>query len=270
MLSMIKYISVDLILNKLCNMNCSYCVAHSNIADEVLDESIYKTWVNRIHVEYPDLKINFILLGGELSLLPKNYLYNTVKWLSNKDYCGKIHIYTNCKMYSDEIHQCLLDFKNTYLRVSCDTVDQNINSRPINITDIIDTLNKYNINEKVIIDSTLNNLTIEGYPDMQKLFIDNGINKFKFKYERFDALSLIELCRNNYVDSLDNIINRFISVIRKDCLYVDNFNLNTVVISELHESIDFSIHLVERNDRTNRNIFGKLNIPKELLWNAYE
>lgn len=267
---MIKYISVDLVLNKLCNMNCSYCGSHSNTIDDVLDESIYKTWVNRIHDKYPDFKINFILLGGELSLLPKNYLYNTVKWLSGKDYCGKIHIYTNCKVYSNEIHRCLTEFKSTHLRVSCDTVDQSINSRPISADNIINTLTKYDINEKVIIDSTLNNLTIEGYPDMQKIFIDNGINKFKFKYERFDALSLINLSRNNYIGSLDNIINKFISVIRKDCLYVNNFNLNTVVISELHERVDFSIHLVETNNRTNRNIFGKIDIPKELLWNAYE
>ena len=164
----------------------------------------------------------------------------------------------------------MTEFENTYLRVSCDTADQVINARPISVDKIINTLTKYNINEKVIIDSTLNNLTIESYPDMQKIFIDNGVNKFKFKYERFDALSLIDLYRNKYIDSLDNIINNFLSVIRKDCLYVDNFNLNTVVISELHERIDFSIHLVETNDRTNRNIFGKIDIPKELLWNAYE
>lgn len=268
---MIKYLSVDLVLNTLCNMNCEYCTAHTNDVDHVLDRDIYKMWIEKIHNTYPEYKINFILLGGELSLLPTGYIYDTVSWLNNRSYCGKIHIYTNCKAYSSEIHKCLVDYSNTYLRVSCDTCNDIMNSRTIDINEIIDVIKMYNMSERTIIDSTLNNFTIEDYPNMQKTFMNIGVNKFKFKYERKDALTMLSIHRmNKNLVNIDNIVNRFLTVIRRDCLYVDNFNLNTVLITELHKCIDFSIHLYESNDRTNRNILGKIKIPKELLWCAYE
>lgn len=263
---LIKYISLDITLTRKCNLNCKYCEGHSDTDDNtpLVHLSEIKNVVEKISVEYPDNKINFMLLGGELTTLPKNYLLNVVTYLKKLKNCGHIHVFTNAKEYSPEIKECIKNFNNVFLGVSFDTTSCLLNMRNINKEEIINTLKQYDCWDKIAIHSTFNNFTISTFKKLQEFFISYGVRKFKFKFERNDAF-LIE----NYTNSKYKFINILYENLLDDVEYIDNFTLETVVVMYVGQYMELAIHHSKHNDRMNRNVFGKIPFDKK-LFNIYE
>lgn len=258
---MIKYVSLDLTLNKLCNMNCKYCSAHSNIKEDIINFNLVKNIINEVHKEYPKNKINFVLLGGEVTLLPKGKLKEFIDYLCSLEYCGLINIFTNGKVYSQELAE-LSYYKNVYLRISMDTLNPLVNQRNITISELTNTIKRYNL-ARLCIDSTLNNITIPYYRELQDFFYNLGVRLFKIKFERNDA-HIIE----NFTNSRDKFRDYMLKIMRKDVFYACDLHLNTVLITEITPKIDLGLHGEEIHNRNSRNIFGKLFVKK--LWYGYE
>ena len=258
---MIKYVSLDLTLNKLCNMNCNYCSAHSNSKEDIINFDLVKNTINEVHKEYPKNKINFVLLGGEVTLLPKGKLKEFVDYLCSLEYCGLINIFTNGKVYSEELAE-LSYYKNVYLRISMDTLNPTANQRNITISELTNTIKRYNL-VRLCIDSTLNNITIPYYRELQDFFYNLGVRLFKIKFERNDA-HIIE----NFTDSRDKFRDYMLKIMRKDVFYACDLHLNTILITEITPKIDLVLHGEEIHNRNARNIFGKLFVKK--LWYGYE
>lgn len=258
---MIKYVSLDLTLNKLCNMNCHYCSAHSNTKEDIIDFALVKNIIGEVHQKYPKYKINFVLLGGEVTLLHKGKLKEFVDYLCSLEYCGKINIFTNAKMYNEEL-AVLSYYKNVYLRVSMDTLNPIANQRNITSSELTNTIKRYNL-ARLCIDSTLNNITIPYYRELQDFFYNLGVRLFKIKFERNDA-HIIE----NFTNSRDKFRKYILKIMRKDVFYASDLQLNTVLITEITPKIDLSLHTVEEHNRNHRNIFGKLPIIN--IWECYE
>lgn len=258
---MIKYVSLDLILNKLCNMNCKYCSAHSNIKEDIINFDLAKKIIDKVHKKYPKNKINFVLLGGEVTLLPKGKLKEFVDYLCSLEYCGLINIFTNAKVYSQELAE-LSYYKNVYLRISMDTLNNVSNQRNITISELTNTIKRYNL-ARLCIDSTLNNITIPYYRELQDFFYNLGIRLFKIKFERNDA-HIIE----NFTDSKNKFRDYMLKIMRKDVFYACDLHLNTILITEITPKICLVLHGAEEHDRNSRNIFGRL--PIDNLWESYE
>ena len=259
---MSKIISIDLTLNKLCNMNCSYCNAHVSDHDEIIDFEKTKEIINKTHKKYPDNKINFILLGGEVTILPKDKLKEMVEYLISLSYCGIIHIFTNAKIYSKELDD-LTKYKNVYLRISMDTINPITNQRTITLEEITRTISKYNT-DKICIDSTLDNMTLVDYRKLQDFFYNLGIRKFKIKSERGNA-HIIE----NHTNSKKKLRKYMIDHMRKDVKYAYDLNLNTILITSIDQNVVLVIHGEYEHNRNSRNIYGHLEIG-DLWWKLYE
>ncbi|MGL5315575.1 MAG: radical SAM protein [Peptostreptococcaceae bacterium] len=258
----IKYVSVDLVICKECNMRCKYCcVPTSEYEFKIPSLEHIQSRIEKIEKQFKDYKINYILLGGELTLLDEDYLKNVIELILSRSQTGFLHLYTNMVKYSSVLDYYVRNFDKVYLRVSIDTINPLKDSRGIPYDLFYKNIEKYEPS-KIVLDSTLDNITISEYIKLQRVFIDKGINKFKFKFERRLG-QIIEY----YGDVIkDRFVKYFVETqLHKDSVFITNYALNTTAIIMIDQYVSISLHNEEYNDRMNRNIFGKIQINNKVL-----
>lgn len=264
-------VSFDVKLLNRCNMNCKYCCSHSNdnsiMEIEYIVEYLQETFKS---LNLKQSKINIVLLGGEVTLLPNGYMTKLIKQLNELKEIGNIHIYTNMKVFSSELNSIINQNDNVYLNLSFDTINDDLSLRTINLDTILKTIRKYNLKKKIIIHSVLTNINIEVYPNLLDLFINEGIDIFRFKLERNLGYYL-------HISGMGEHIRLFFEdiVSRYDIKFVSNMVTATIFsreekIGSNNLSIITQIH--NRNiapSKMYRNTFQHLKISKNKLFELY-
>lgn len=266
-------LSFDIKILSLCNMNCSYCASHSNNKYILPIEKIIN-YINRIYKSLNiNCFINVVILGGEVTLLPEGYLTELIDKLNSIKKIGNIHIYTNFKSFSNELNIIVNENDNVYINLSYDTINDKISDRNISLDNILDTLNKYNLKNRIIIHSVLNNITISHYHQLLDLFILNDIKIFRFKIERNLGRILYTLntfqSYKKYI--VDNILlnSKYLNI-----KFVSNMILNTILVNETKfdgdTSIMYQLHKIDsKPEKMMRNTFFDIDINKNQLFELY-
>lgn len=267
-MNLIKFVSLDIILTRKCNLNCSYCTGHDN-KDFLLGLDEIKNTVEKLVKKYKDNKINFIILGGEVTILPKGYLTDVIDYLLSLDKgLGNIHILTNAKIYSEELKNILNKDERIFLGVSFDTTKENLNLRNVSKETVIKNILKYDSLDKTVIHSTLNSFNVSFYKELIYYFYNYGVRIFKFKFIRLDSI-IIQTVTND-ADKFIRILDSQLVRDLPDIKYANNFMMETTVITKIKNNMELAIHMSEHNERSNRHIIGKHQFDNIELIDIYE
>lgn len=271
---MMKYLlSFDIKILSYCNMNCNYCISHDN-KNEILTHDEIISYIKLVYKKVNlDTKINVVLLGGEVTILPKGYLKNLVYEL-NKLNIGRINIYTNLKIFSKELKEIYLSNKNTYLNISYDTIDDLLSDRTITFNEVKNNLLKYEDMSRIIIHSVLNNITSEIYSNLIDVFNNIGVNIFRFKFERNlgSYLYKFKLYEKFLSFFQENIVDKYKTL---DIKFITNMIMNTVISNEVkfknNLSIMYQVHILDKkSERMMRNTFFDIKLKEKQKFNLYE
>lgn len=174
---------LDIHLNKKCNMKCFYCYPREE-KEEFLPLDNFEEKLK----EFKNKRINIALLGGEITLISnlKEYIDILKKY---KNFKNK-HLFTNALIFSEELSEYSKKNGEVFVDISFDTIVEGHSSRgSTNV--ILKNIKKYvDSGSNVIINSTLDMISLMSYEETVEELYKIGVRKFKIKWERREGTYL--------------------------------------------------------------------------------